>query len=90
MGHCGTAPPGDFRPECYAEMVAGLAREVGADVVVGFSMGATVAYEMVASRAFAGPLVLLGVSLFLRADPLATDRHRLRPLGSMKAPLFVV
>jgi pimeloyl-ACP methyl ester carboxylesterase len=68
-GHCGTAPPEDFRPERYAQMAAGLARDVGADVVVGFSMGATVAYEMVASGAFAGPLVLLGVSLSSADEP---------------------
>jgi pimeloyl-ACP methyl ester carboxylesterase len=68
-GHCGTTPPEDFRPERYAQMAAGLARDVGADVVVGFSMGATVAYEMVASGTFAGPLVLLGVSLSSRDEP---------------------
>jgi pimeloyl-ACP methyl ester carboxylesterase len=39
-GHCGTAPPEDFSPESYAQMAAALARDVGADVVVGFSMGA--------------------------------------------------
>jgi len=68
-GHCGTAPPEDFRPEHYAQITAELARDVGADAVVGFSMGATVAYEMVASGAFAGPLVLLGVSLSSRDEP---------------------
>jgi len=68
-GHCGTAPPEDFRPEHYAEIVGELARDVGADVVVGFSMGAMVAYEMATSGAFAGPLVLLGVSLSARDEP---------------------
>jgi pimeloyl-ACP methyl ester carboxylesterase len=68
-GHCGAAPPEDFRPEHYGEIAAEFAREVGADVVVGFSMGATVAYEMAVSRAFAGPLVLLGVSLSARDEP---------------------
>jgi pimeloyl-ACP methyl ester carboxylesterase len=69
-GHCGTAPPEDFRPEHYAQIAAELARDVGADVVVGFSMGGTVAYEMVTSRAFAGPLVLLGVSLSSPDEPV--------------------
>jgi pimeloyl-ACP methyl ester carboxylesterase len=68
-GHCGTDPPDDFSPEHYAQIAAELARDVGADVVVGFSMGATVAYEMAASGAFAGPLVLLGVSLSAADEP---------------------
>ena len=51
-------------------------REVGADVVVGFSMGASVALEMVASGAFTGPAVLLGISLSAdgRARVLPRDR----------------
>jgi pimeloyl-ACP methyl ester carboxylesterase len=61
-GHAG-APPDDYGMENYARITAELAREVAADVVVGFSMGASVALEMVASRAFTGPVVLLGISL---------------------------
>ena len=38
-------------------------------MVVGFSMGATVAYEMVVSGAFDGPVVLLGVSLSAADEP---------------------
>jgi pimeloyl-ACP methyl ester carboxylesterase len=68
-GHCGTAPPEDFRTEHYAQITGELARDIGADVVVGFSMGAMVAYEMVVSGAFAGPLVLLGVSLSSADEP---------------------
>lgn len=68
-GHCGTAPPENFRTEHYAEIAAELARDVGADVVVGFSMGAMVAYEMAVSGAFTGPLVLLGVSLSAQDEP---------------------
>jgi len=68
-GHCGTPPPDDFRPEHYAQITAELARDVGADVVVGFSMGAMVAYELAVSRAFAGPLVLLGLSLSSPDEP---------------------
>src|SRR3954452_13140913 len=62
-GHAGTAPPADFSTEHYAQITARLASDVRADVVVGFSAGAMVAYEMAVSGAFSGPLVLLGVSL---------------------------
>jgi pimeloyl-ACP methyl ester carboxylesterase len=68
-GHCGTAPPDDFRTEHYAQITAELAREIGADVVVGFSMGAMVAYEMAVSGLFTGPLVLLGASLSSADEP---------------------
>jgi pimeloyl-ACP methyl ester carboxylesterase len=68
-GQCGTTPPEDFRVEHYAKITAELARDVTADVVVGFSMGAIVAYEMAVSGAFAGPLVLLGVSLSTPDEP---------------------
>jgi pimeloyl-ACP methyl ester carboxylesterase len=46
-----------------------LAKQVGARVVVGFSMGASVALEMVLSGNFAGPVVLLGVSLSPKDEP---------------------
>jgi len=62
-GHAGAPPPEDYSIENYARLTAELARRVGADVVVGFSMGASVALEMVASGAFSGPVVLLGISL---------------------------
>lgn len=55
--------------------VPGLARAAGelattqrCDVVVGFSHGATVALEMVLSGNFAGPVVLLGISLTTEDD----------------------
>ena len=41
----------------------------GCDVVVGFSMGASVALEMAASGTFKGPLVLLGVGLSAPDEP---------------------
>jgi pimeloyl-ACP methyl ester carboxylesterase len=62
-GNAGTPPPDDFSIESYARLAAELAVDNGCDVVVGFSMGASVALEMAASGAFKGPLVLLGVSL---------------------------
>ena len=46
-----------------------MAAKVGADVVVGFSIGASVALEMVASGAFTGSTVLLGVSLSTADEP---------------------
>jgi pimeloyl-ACP methyl ester carboxylesterase len=42
--------------------------KTGADVVVGFSMGANVALEMAEKKLFAGPMVLLGISLSLRDE----------------------
>ena len=68
-GHCGTEPPADFSAGHYAQLAGELARDVRADVVVGFSMGAMVAYEMAVSGAFAGPLVLLGSSLCSADEP---------------------
>src|SRR3954451_22735329 len=50
-GQAGAPPPEDYSVEGYARLTAELARQVGADVVVGFSMGATVAAEMVMSGA---------------------------------------
>jgi pimeloyl-ACP methyl ester carboxylesterase len=68
-GHAGAPPPRDFSTEAYARITAELAKSAGVDLVVGFSMGATVAYEMVVSGAFAGPVVLLGVSLSAADEP---------------------
>src|SRR3954452_7016048 len=68
-GHAGAPAPQDFSTEAYARITAELVRSVGVDVVVGFSMGATVAYEMVVSGAFTGPVVLLGVSLSAPDEP---------------------
>ena len=68
-GHGGTPPPEDFSIENYARLAAELAADVGCDVVVGFSIGATVALEMAASRSFPGPVVLLGPSLSRPDEP---------------------
>jgi pimeloyl-ACP methyl ester carboxylesterase len=68
-GHSGSQPLTDFRTETYASAVAELAGEIGADVVVGFSMGAMVACEMAVSGAFKGPVVLLGCSLTADDEP---------------------
>jgi pimeloyl-ACP methyl ester carboxylesterase len=68
-GHAGAPPPKDFSTEAYARITAELAKSAGVDLVVGFSMGAIVAYEMVVSGAFAGPVVLLGISLSAPDEP---------------------
>lgn len=68
-GHAGAPPPKDFSTEAYARITAELAKSAEVDLVVGFSMGAMVAYEMVVSGAFAGPVVLLGVSLSTPDEP---------------------
>lgn len=68
-GHAGAPAPQDFGVDEYARITAELVGSVGADVVVGFSMGATVAYEMAVSGRFGGPVVLLGVSLSAADEP---------------------
>jgi pimeloyl-ACP methyl ester carboxylesterase len=68
-GHAGAPPPDDYSVENNARLTCELATSVGADVVVGFSMGATVALEMVASGGFTGPAVLLGISLSAKDEP---------------------
>src|SRR5436190_5976100 len=62
-GHAGAPPPDDYTIENCARLTADLAKKVGANIVVGFSMGGSVALEMVAARGFTGPVVLLGISL---------------------------
>src|SRR3954453_9502910 len=64
-GHAGAPPPDDYSLEAYGRSTAELVAETGADVVVGFSMGANVALEMVEKGLFSGPTVLLGISLSL-------------------------
>lgn len=68
-GQAGAPPPDDSSVENYARLVSQLVEQVGADLVVGFSMGAVVAVEMVLSGAFDGPVVLLGVSLSTKDEP---------------------
>src|SRR3954454_12027057 len=68
-GHAGAPPPDDFSAEHYAEITAELAKSEGVDVIAGFSMGAQVAFNMVVSGAFTGPVVLLGISLSSPDEP---------------------
>jgi pimeloyl-ACP methyl ester carboxylesterase len=89
-GHAGAPPPDDYSIENYARLASELAADAGADVVVGFSMGASVALEMVASRGFSGPVVLLGVALSTKDEP-AFFRAIVRlgtVLGSVPAALL--
>jgi pimeloyl-ACP methyl ester carboxylesterase len=64
-GQAGAPSPDDYSQEAYGRATAHLAAKTGADVVVGFSMGANVALEMVEKKLFTGPTVLLGISLSL-------------------------
>lgn len=68
-GQAGTPAPDDPSVEWFARATAELAKEVGADVVVGFSMGAVVAYEMVVTGAFMGPVVLTSLTLSSPDEP---------------------
>jgi pimeloyl-ACP methyl ester carboxylesterase len=76
-GFGGTEPLEDVSVENYAAVAGRVAGELGCDAVVGHSLGANVAIEMVAAGAFSGPVVLLSPS-FSRADeskfPRALDR----------------
>lgn len=89
-GHAGAPPPEDYSMESYARFTAELASDVGADVVVGFSMGASVALEMVVTEGFRGPVVLTGISLSLK-DEAAFFRGIVRlgdVLGSLPAAVL--
>jgi pimeloyl-ACP methyl ester carboxylesterase len=68
-GQAGAPSPDDYGIEDYAKHVTELATRVGADAVVGFSMGAVVAVEMVTSGSYKRPVVLLGVSLSPKDEP---------------------
>jgi pimeloyl-ACP methyl ester carboxylesterase len=64
-GHAGAPSPDDYSHEACGRMTAELVARTGADVVVGFSMGANVALELAEKKLFTGPTVLLGISLSL-------------------------
>src|SRR5215212_4714593 len=68
-GQAGAPSPNDYTVEGYARHVSELATRVAADAVVGFSMGAVVAVEMVTSGSYTGPVVLLAVSLSPKDEP---------------------
>jgi pimeloyl-ACP methyl ester carboxylesterase len=66
-GYAGTPPLENASVENYARLAAGLAADRACDVVVGHSIGANVALEMVATKAFSGPVVLISPA-FSRED----------------------
>jgi pimeloyl-ACP methyl ester carboxylesterase len=84
-GQAGAPSPDDYSVENYARQVTQLATSIGADAVVGFSMGAVVAVEMVTSGSFTGPVVLLGVSLSPKDEPAFFRAliHSTRALGGL-------
>jgi pimeloyl-ACP methyl ester carboxylesterase len=84
-GHAGAPPPDDYSIESYAQLAAQLATRIGADVVVGFSIGASVALEMVTSGGFDGPVVLLGIALSTKDEPGLF--HAIVRLGSVLGSL---
>jgi len=61
-GFGGTTPLDDLRVESYSAAAAELAADLGCDVVVGHSMGANIAIEMLGAGQFKGPAVLLSPS----------------------------
>ena len=69
-GHAGAPPPERFDADHYVRITSELAEVTRADVVVGFSMGAQVALNMVVADAFTGPVVLAGISLSAPDEPL--------------------
>jgi len=73
-GHAGAPPPKDFSIEGYARITGELAKSAGVDLVVGFSMGAVVAYEIVVSGAFAGPVCCWGSAFLPRTSPASFER----------------
>jgi pimeloyl-ACP methyl ester carboxylesterase len=72
-GFGGTPPLDDPSMDTYARQAAKLAADMRCDVLVGHSLGANVALEMVVSREFTGPVVLLSPS-FSRGDESIVPR----------------
>ena len=66
-GYAGTQAPDDLGMDNYAKLAGKLAADFRCDAVVGHSLGANVAIEMLAAGHFSGPLILLAPS-FSRQD----------------------
>jgi pimeloyl-ACP methyl ester carboxylesterase len=90
-GFGGTAPPDDLSMESYSKLASRLAADLSCEVVVGHSLGANVAIEMVSAGEFSGPVVLLSPS-FSRKDesmfPRVLDRMS-RVLGHLPYSLVL-
>lgn len=90
-GFGGTEPLDDVNIENYAALAASLAADLGCNAMVGHSLGANVAIEMVATGAFGGPIVLLSPS-FSRKDESKFPRtldHLSRVLGHLPYSLML-
>ena len=72
-GFGGTTPLADLRFESYCAAAAELATDLGCDVVVGHSMGANLALEMLGAGQFNGPAVLLSPSFSHEDESKALD-----------------
>ncbi len=67
-GHAGTPAPRDLSTQNYGRLAAQLAAVKHCELVLGFSMGSTVALEMATTARFAGPLILTGASFSAKAE----------------------
>ncbi|MCU7820945.1 alpha/beta fold hydrolase [Kitasatospora sp. DSM 101779] len=92
-GHAGTVAPRDVSMENYAAITGSFAAEYGCTAVVGHSIGANIALEMVGGGHFAGPVVLLSPT-FSRPDEsralaVATRLGRVPGLGAAVWPAML-
>ncbi|MEV8098599.1 alpha/beta hydrolase [Kitasatospora sp. NPDC085879] len=92
-GHAGTVAPKDVSMENYAAITAAFAADRGCTAVVGHSMGANVALEMVGGGHFNGPVVLLSPT-FSRQDEsralaVASAVGRVPGLGALAWPTML-
>ncbi|MFD9128533.1 alpha/beta fold hydrolase [Kitasatospora sp. NPDC059571] len=92
-GHAGTVAPRDVSMENYAAITGAFAAEHGCTAVVGHSIGANIALEMVGGGHFPGPVVLLSPT-FSRGDEskalaVATTLARVPALGSLVWPAML-
>ena len=67
-GHAGTPAPSDLSTRNYGRLAAQLATAKRCDMVLGFSMGSTIALEMATRAGFTGPLILTGASFSRQAE----------------------
>lgn len=67
-GHAGTPAPSDLSTRNYGRLAAQLATAKRCDMVLGFSMGSTIALEMATTAGFTGPLILTGASFSRKAE----------------------
>ncbi|WP_431682849.1 alpha/beta fold hydrolase [Kitasatospora sp. KL5] len=92
-GHAGTVAPRDVSMENYAAITAAFAAERGCTAVVGHSIGANIALEMVGGGHFSGPVVLLSPT-FSRPDEskalaVAVALGRVPGLGALVWPAML-